>query len=75
MTYRDPLDSPDPQQADDKALAGTDLRERVFESLKSWPEYMQLIIVENVDLPDWVLNLVNTTVFTGKTGYKRAGLY
>jgi hypothetical protein len=75
LTYRDPLGSPDPQAEDDKALAATDLRERVFECLRSWPEYMQLIVVENVDLPDWVMSHSNTTVFTGKRGYGRAGLY
>ncbi len=75
LTYRDPLSSPEPQDPLDQSVARSELRTRVFEDLKNWPPDLQLIIIENVDVPDWVLKHPNTTIFTGNAEAGRAGFY
>jgi hypothetical protein len=75
LTYRDPLISSEAPDVGDDVVARSDLRERVLDDLKEWPDFLQLIIVENVDLPEWALKEANTTVFTGSSDLGRRGLY
>ena len=59
VTYRDPI------EPDEKKLAKTDLRSRFFESLRSLPKELQVVIFENVDLPAWLVSTPGATIFTG----------
>lgn len=69
ITYRDP--------ADDKeaSIAKTPLRDRAFASFAKLPDELQLIILENVDVPVWLEKDKQCTKFTGKPGVGRAGFY
>lgn len=73
LTYKDPKESP--REEDDEKLAKSDLRERVLEDLKNWPSTMQLIIIENVELPEALANSATTTVFSGNIRIGRQGFY
>jgi hypothetical protein len=69
ITYRDP----DDQQ--DSEIANTPLRDRAFSSFESIPDDLQLIIIENVDVPDWLAAKPQCTHFTGDPTTQRTGLF
>jgi hypothetical protein len=69
ITYRDPAD------AEEAALARTPLKDRAFQSFSSLSDDFQLIVLENVDVPDWLANHPQCTHFTGEPTVGRAGLY
>jgi hypothetical protein len=69
ITYRDPAD------ADEAAIAGTPLKDRAFQSFSSLPHDLQLIVLDNVDVPDWLEQLPQCTHFTGRPGMGRASLF
>jgi TolA-binding protein len=71
LTYRDP----EPGDEADAAIARTDLKDRVFQTLLTWPSDLQIIIIENVVVPASVSAAGQTTVFSGKAGSGRQGLY
>lgn len=63
LTYAPP-EGDEPQSEDDRAVSQTNLRENFFESLRAWPDETQVLVVENVAVPDWVVARSSTTVFT-----------
>jgi hypothetical protein len=69
ITYRDPAD------ADEAAIAGTPLKDRAFQSFSSLSRDLQLILLDNVDVPDWLEKQPQCTHFTGTPGVGRAGLF
>lgn len=69
VTYRDPAD------AEDAAVASTPLKDRAFRAFASLPDTLQLIILDNVDVPDWLSRLPQCTHFTGEPSVGRAGLF
>ena len=69
ITYRDPSD------AEDAAIASTPLKDRAFRAFSTVPGDLQLIILENVDVPDWLVGQPQVTHFTGSNLIGRAGLF
>jgi len=69
ITYRDPSD------LDEAAIAGTPLKDRAFESFSTLSDDVQLIVLDNVDVPDWLDKQPQCTHFTGRPGVGRAGLF
>jgi AAA domain len=69
ITYRDPSDE------EEAAIAGTPLKDRAFLSFASLPNNLQLIVLDNVDVPDWLDKQAQCTHFTGRPGVGRAGLF
>ncbi|WP_332811435.1 hypothetical protein [Sphingomonas sp.] len=69
ITYKDPSDD------GDSAIASTPLKDRAFRAFSTLPSDLQLIILENVDVPDWLAGQPQVTHFTGSTTTGRAGLF
>jgi hypothetical protein len=69
ITYRDPSD------ADDTAIASTPLKDRAFRSFSMLPHDLQLVVVDNVDVPDWLERQPQCIHFTGRPGVGRPGLF
>ena len=69
ITYRDPSDD------EDTAIASTPLKDRAFRAFSTLPDDLQLIILENVDVPDWLAGQPQVTHFTGSSSTGRAGLF
>lgn len=69
ITYKDPSDSKDAE------IAATPLKDRAFRSFADIDPSLQLIILENVDVPDWLEGSENCTHFTGQPGAGRAGFF
>ena len=75
LTYRDPIKSHSPLEADEAALKNTSLKEYFFEHLSSISSLGQIIVVENVDLPTNISSLGNVEIFTGDPNNGRFGLF
>jgi len=69
ITYRDPSD------AGDSEIASTPLKDRAFKAFSAMPPNLQLIILENVDVPAWLEGQPQVTHFTGNAAAGRAGLF
>jgi hypothetical protein len=69
ITYQDPV------EPEDKAIAGTPLKDRAFKAFADVPDELQLIIFENVDVPDWLAVETQCVHFTGRPGVGRAGFF
>lgn len=69
ITYRDPDD------AEDVAIASTPLKDRAFRAFDSISPSLQLIVLENVDVPDWLARKPQCIHFTGEPKVGRAGLF
>lgn len=69
ITYRDPED------ANETALASTPLKDRAFRSFADMSDDLQLIVLENVDVPDWLANDDQCLHFTGQPSVGRAGFF
>jgi hypothetical protein len=69
ITYRDPSNDEESQ------IAQTPLRDRAFREFKAIGEDLQLIILENVDVPKWLESDPQCIQFTGRPGVGRAGLF
>lgn len=69
ITYRDPSD------AGDSAIASTPLKDRAFKAFSAMSSDLQLIILENVDVPSWLEGQSQVTHFTGNAAVGRAGLF
>jgi hypothetical protein len=69
ITYKDPSD------AEDAQIATTPLKDRAFREFSSLPASLQLIVLENVDVPDWLAAQPNCIHFTGQPSVGRAGLF
>ncbi len=76
LTYRDPLRSKEGAlEADEQAIRNTSLKGFFFEHLSKIADLGQVIVVENVDLPDGIERLAHLEVFTGDPTSGRAGLF
>lgn len=69
ITYKDPSD------AEDAAIASTPLKDTAFRALSKLPSDLQVIILENVDVPEWLIVQPQVTHFTGNALIGRAGLF
>ena len=69
ITYRDPED------IEEAAVASTPLKDRALKSFSLLPDTMQLIVLEKVDVPEWLDGQPQCTHFTGQPGHGRAGLF
>lgn len=69
ITYRDP------SNAEEASIAQTPLRDKAFRRFKAIDPSLQLIILENVDVPKWLDGDPQCTHFTGRQGVGRAGLF
>lgn len=63
LTYAPPENN-EARSEDDEIVAQTNLKDKFLEGLRDWPTDMQVLIIENVPMPDWVLSRDTTTVFT-----------
>lgn len=72
LTYAPP-EKNETKSADDEKMAQTNLKDDFFESLRSLPDNTQVLIVENVPVPQWVLDRPSTEVFTGAADNGRYG--
>lgn len=72
LTYAPP-EGDEPKSEDDEDVSQTNLKDKFFENLRDWPEDTQVVIVENVSVPDWVLARSSTTVFTRNEASGRYG--
>ncbi|MBI1205098.1 MAG: hypothetical protein GC182_21545 [Rhodopseudomonas sp.] len=75
LTYRDPIKSQSPLEADEAALKSTSLKEHFFAHLSSISGLGQIVVVENVDLPKNIASLGNVEIFTGDPNNGRFGLF
>lgn len=69
ITYKDPTD------AEDVAIASTPLRDRAFRAFSQIPSTLQLIVLENVDVPEWLVGQPQCIHFSGEPTVGRAGLF
>jgi len=74
LTYRDPMPG-EVKDAQDEKLAASDLKSRFFENVGMLASEMQLIVLENVDLPAGTKARPTTQVFSGRGGSGRRGFY
>ncbi len=75
LTYRDPIKTKSPLGDDEKELRNTSLKEHFFEHLSKVSAQGQIIVVENIDLPNNIRSLANVEIFTGDPNNGRAGLF
>lgn len=69
VTYKDP------DGLEDVAIQNTPLKDKAFEAFAALPDPYQLIVLDNVDVPDWLSSQTRCTHFTGRPGQGRAGLF
>jgi hypothetical protein len=69
ITYNDPSD------AQEVEIATTPLKDRAFRVLSELSDTLQLIVLENVDVPAWLANEPQCIHFTGEPTVGRAGLF
>ncbi|MBI2254783.1 MAG: AAA family ATPase [Proteobacteria bacterium] len=69
VTYKDP-DNPQ-----DSEIASTPLKDRAFQTFLQMSQTMQLIVLENVDVPAWLQDHAQCIHFTGESSRGRAGLF
>lgn len=69
ITYKDP------DGAEDAAIQNTPLKDKAFAAFAKLPEKYQLIILDNVDVPEWLSKEPRCIHFTGRPGQGRAGFF
>ena len=69
VTYKDP------DGLEDVAIQNTPLKDKAFEAFAALPDSYQLIVLDNVDVPDWLSSQSRCVHFTGRAGQGRAGLF
>lgn len=69
VTYKDP------DGLEDVAIQNTPLKDKAFEAFAALPDAYQLIVLDNVDVPDWLSSQSRCVHFTGRPGQGRAGLF
>ncbi|NVO14887.1 MAG: AAA family ATPase [Rhodoplanes sp.] len=69
VTYRDPDD------LEDIAIQNTPLKDKAFRAFSDLPDDYQLIVLDNVDVPDWLASQSRCTHFTGQPSVGRAGFF
>lgn len=69
VTYKDP------DGLEDVAIKNTPLKDRAFSAFAELPDQYQLIILDNVDVPEWLASQSRYIHFTGQPTQGRAGLF
>ncbi len=69
VTYKDP------DGVEDKAIQNTPLKDKAFEAFAALAHDYQLIVLDNVDVPEWLSSQARCVHFTGRPGQGRAGLF
>jgi prefoldin subunit 5 len=69
VTYKDP------DGVEDVAIQNTPLKDKAFEAFAALPDTYQLIVLDNVDVPDWLSSQSRCVHFTGRPGQGRAGFF
>jgi len=69
VTYKDP------DGLEDVAIQNTPLKDKAFEAFAALSDAYQLIVLDNVDVPDWLSSQSRCVHFTGRPGQGRAGLF
>jgi len=69
VTYKDP------DGLEDVAIQNTPLNDKAFEAFAALSDAYQLIVLDNVDVPDWLSSQSRCVHFTGRPGQGRAGLF
>jgi hypothetical protein len=69
VTYKDP------DGLEDVAIKNTPLKDRAFGSFSELTNEYQLVILDNVDVPDWLIGEPNCIHFTGQPTQGRAGFF
>lgn len=69
VTYRDP------DGLEDADLKNSLLKDRAFAAFAELAEQYQLIVLDNVDVPEWLENQPNYIHFTGQPTQGRAGFF
>jgi hypothetical protein len=69
VTYKDP------DGLEDLAIQNTPLKDKAFAAFAALPEKYQLIVLDNVDVPDWLASQPRCIHFTGQPTQGRAGFF
>jgi hypothetical protein len=69
VTYKDP------DGLEDAAIKNTPLKDRAFAAFSELSDDHQLIILDNVDVPDWLASQPRCVHFTGQPTQGRAGFF
>jgi hypothetical protein len=69
VTYKDP------DGLEDVAIQNTPLKDKAFAAFAALPESYQLIVLDNVDVPDWLGKQARCVHFTGQPTVGRAGFF
>ncbi len=69
VTYKDP------DGLEDEAIKNTQLKDRAFAAFADLPAQYQLIILDNVDVPEWLALQDRYVHFTGQPTQGRAGFF
>jgi hypothetical protein len=69
VTYKDP------DGLEDVAIQNTPLKDKAFEAFAALSDAYQLIVLDNVDVPDWLSSQSRCVHFTGRPVQGRAGLF
>jgi hypothetical protein len=69
VTYKDP------DGLDDAAIQCTPLKDKAFTAFAGLPDQDQLLILDNVDVPDWFAKEPRCIHFTGQPTQGRAGFF
>ena len=69
VTYKDP------DGLEDAAIQNTPLKDKAFEAFAALPDSYQLIVLDNVDVPDWLSKDARCVHFTGQPTVGRPGFF
>ena len=69
VTYKDP------DGLEDVAVKNSALKDRAFAAFAELPDTLQLIVLDNVDVPEWLISQPRCIHFTGQPTQGRSGLF
>jgi hypothetical protein len=69
VTYKDP------DSLEDIAIQNTPLKDKAFDAFAALPDTYQLIVLDNVDVPEWLASQSRCVHFTGQPTVGRAGFF
>jgi len=69
VTYKDP------DGLEDVAVKNSALKDRAFAAFAELPDTLQLIVLDNVDVPEWLVSQPRCIHFTGQPTQGRSGLF
>ena len=69
VTYKDPDD------LEDAAIQNTPLKDKAFAAFAEMADQLRLVVLDNVDVPDWLASQSRCIHFTGQPTLGRAGFF